>query len=257
MSESVKTPLIIANWKMNTTVGQAEALVKEMLPGLKEATWVGKVICPPFVSLVAVKSLLEETNTWLGAQNMYYAESGAYTGEISPLMLRGLCDYVIIGHSERRRYFHEDSELINQKIKAALRHDLRPVLCIGEDADENGAGRTKEVLESQLKGALRGLEEVMGLAIAYEPVWAIGSGKIPQGQEIATTLEFVRRLLATLYDEEVANSIYLLYGGSINHHNSAEIIALPQVNGLLVGSASLQPDQFLGILNAARNIPGY
>lgn len=254
MAKSKKSPLIIGNWKMHTTVSEAEALVKDMLTDLEQATGVDKVICPPFVSLAMVKHLLDKCGTMVGAQNMHYADEGAYTGEVSPLMLKGLCDYVILGHSERRQYFCESSEIINLKVKAAFRHGLKPVLCIGENWDENNDGCTSEVLQAQLEGALEGISNITELTIAYEPVWAIGSGKVPDKQVIVTILEFVRHVLSRLYGEEAAAKTRLLYGGSVDTDNCADIISLPGVDGLLVGSRSVQKMQFLGIISAVRTI---
>ena len=177
----MRLPMIAGNWKMNTTLSEAVQLVSEMRGKLDYIDGVVKVVCPPFISLAAVRELIKGTSIKLGAQNLYFVKKGAYTGEISPLMLADLCELVIIGHSERRQYFNETNDIVNKKIVAALEVGLKPILCIGERLEENEAGKTKEVVTLQLKGALAGVTRPKSLIVAYEPVWAIGTGKAATG----------------------------------------------------------------------------
>ncbi len=245
----MRVPLIAGNWKMNTTVAEALELVRAMKDELEKVTNVEKVVCPPFVSLAPLKALLEGSTIKLGAQNLFFAEKGAYTGEISPLMLADLCEYVIIGHSERRQHFHETGDMVNKKILAALKAGLTPILCIGERLEENEAGRTEDVVTEQLHLALAGVEDLYGLVIAYEPVWAIGTGKPATGQQVNGTIAFIRQNIARTYGEKVAQEMRILYGGSVNSANAAEFMPQPEIDGALVGGASLQAKEFLSIVN--------
>jgi triosephosphate isomerase len=253
----MRTPMIAGNWKMNTTVKEATDLVNEMGPGLEDIDNVVKVICPPFVSLVAVKELIEESSIKLGAQNLYFAEKGAYTGEISPLMLAGICEYVIIGHSERRQYFNEIDEIISKKVRAALKVGLNPILCVGEKLEENEAGKTEEVVTKQLKLSLADVDKPNDLSIAYEPIWAIGTGKAATGEMANKTITIIRRNLANLYNEKIAQKTLLLYGGSVTADNIAEIMRQPEIDGALVGGASLKADQFVSIVRQTSQIRGH
>ena len=250
----MRIPMIAGNWKMNTTVGEAVELVKAMRDKLDKVRSVEKVLCPPFVSLAAAKELLKGTSIKLGAQNVYFAEKGAYTGEISPLMLADLCEYVIIGHSERRQYFAESGELINKKIKAALKVNLRPIFCVGERLEQNEAGKTEEVVSEQLKSALEGIPSLNGLVIAYEPVWAIGTGKAATGEQANKTIAFIRRNLANLYGDKVAQGTRILYGGSVTASNIAEFLRFVDIDGGLVGGASLKAAEFTGIVTQTAQI---
>ena len=250
----MRIPMIAGNWKMNTTVGEAVELVKAMRDKLDKVRSVEKVLCPPFVSLAAAKELLKGTSIKLGAQNVYFAEKGAYTGEISPLMLADLCEYVIIGHSERRQYFAEGGELINKKIKSALKVNLRPIFCVGERLEQNEAGKTEEVVSEQLKSALEGIPSLNGLVIAYEPVWAIGTGKAATGEQANKTIAFIRRNLANLYGDKVAQGTRILYGGSVTASNIAEFLRFVDIDGGLVGGASLKATEFTGIVTRTAQI---
>jgi triosephosphate isomerase len=245
----MRIPLIAGNWKMNTTVAEALELVKAMKDELEKATSVETVVCPPFVSLAAVKELLEGSSIKLGAQNLFFEEKGAYTGEISPMMVADLCEYVIIGHSERRQHFHETGDVVNKKIMAALKAGLTPILCIGERLEENEAGRTEEVVATQLSSSLAGVEDLDGLAVAYEPVWAIGTGKPATGEQANGTTAFIRRNIAKAYGEKIAREIRVLYGGSVSSANAAEFMQQPEIDGALVGGASLKANEFLSIVN--------
>ena len=244
----MRVPMIAGNWKMNTTVSEAVKLVKEMLPELEPIENVDRVICPPFISLAAVKELLKESPVKLGAQNMYFEEKGAYTGEVSPLMLAELCRYVIIGHSERRQYFSETGEIVNKKVLAALKVNLKPILCIGEKLEENEAGQTEAVVTGQLRSALDGIEGLSQLIIAYEPVWAIGTGRAASGKQANEIIGLIRDHISRQYDKSVAQDLRILYGGSVTADNTAEFMQQPEIDGALVGGASLKADQFLSIV---------
>ena len=253
----MRVPMIAGNWKMNTTVGEAVELVNEMRPGLDEIANVDKVICPPFISLAIVKELIKGSSIKLGAQNSYFEEKDAYTGEISPLMLAELCEFVIIGHSERRQHFGETEEIINKKVQAALRAKLKPILCIGESFEENEAGRTEEVIAKQLRSSLAGIDFVDGLIIAYEPIWAIGTGKAATGEQANKTIGFIRQNIAKLYNEDLAQKMRILYGGSVTADNAAEFINQPEIDGALVGGASLKATQFLSIVKQTSKIKSH
>ena len=252
----MRVPLIAGNWKMNTTVGEAVELVREMLRELDEIDNVDKVLCPPFISLVAVRELIKGSSIKLGAQNMHFEDKGAYTGEISPLMLADLCEFVIIGHSERRQFFNETGEIVNKKVKAALKVGLKPILCIGERLDENEAGRTQEVVTEQLNSALAEIDSLKGLTIAYEPVWAIGTGKSATGEQANETIGLIRQKIASLYDNVIAQNTRLLYGGSVTADNIAEFVKQPEIDGALVGGASLKADQFVSMVKQTSEIKG-
>ncbi len=244
----MRVPMIAGNWKMNTTVSEAIKLVNEMHPGLDKITNVDKVICPPFISLAAVKELIKGSSIKLGAQNLHFEERGAYTGEISPLMLAELCEFVIIGHSERRQYFNETGGIVNKKIRAALRTGLKPILCIGERLEENESGRTEEVVTEQLRSSLTGINYPSSLLIAYEPVWAIGTGKAATGKQANETISVIRHNIAKLYSKEFAQDVLILYGGSVTAQNTAEFMNQLEIDGALVGGASLKANEFLSIV---------
>ena len=252
----MRIPIIAGNWKMNTTVNDAVKLVRSMLSGLDKVAGIEKVICPPFVSLAAIRDLIKGSSVKLGAQNMFYEEKGAFTGETSPLMLADLCEYVIIGHSERRQYFSETGETIDKKVQAALRVELKPILCIGERLEENEAGRTEEVLTRQLMTSSDLLYYLGGLVIAYEPVWAIGTGKSATGEEANKTIGFIRQIISHQHGDNIANSVRILYGGSVTADNIAEFMQQPEIDGALVGGASLKADEFLSIAKQTSEIRG-
>jgi len=247
----MRMPLIAGNWKMNTTLSEAIELVKKMRPGLDRIEGVERVICPPFTSLAQIKELLKGSSIKLGAQNIYFEEKGAYTGEISPLMLVELCEFVIIGHSERRHYFNETEELIDKKVKAALKVGLKPILCIGETLEENEAGNTEKVLIRQLSLPSAHLG---GLILAYEPVWAIGTGRAASGKQANDTIGFIRQFVSKQYGKEIAQEVRILYGGSVTAANIAEFINQPEIDGALVGGASIKADEFLSIVRQTAEI---
>ena len=253
----MRIPVIAGNWKMNTTVGEAIRLVSEMRSPLDEITNVDKVICPPFISLVPVGDLIKGSSIKLGAQNLYFEAMGAYTGEVSPLMLADLCEFVIVGHSERRWYFNETGEVVNKKVRAALGVGLKPILCVGERLEENEAGRMEEVITEQLRSALTGIDYPRSLLIAYEPVWAIGTGRAATGEQANGVIGLVRRNIAKLYGEEMAQGMRILYGGSVTAENVAEFISQPEIDGALVGGASLKASQFLSIVVQTSEIKGH
>jgi triosephosphate isomerase len=244
----MRVPLIAGNWKMNTTLSEAIELVKTMRNELDKISNVDRVLCPPFISLASVRELTKDTSIKLGAQNLYFAEKGAYTGEVSPLMVADLCEFVIIGHSERRQYFNETGDIVNKKIAAALKVGLKPILCIGERLEENESGRTEEVVIGQLKSSLTGIDNLSSLIIAYEPVWAIGTGKAATGEWANETISLIRQNISELYDDKTAQGTRILYGGSVTAANTAEFIPQPEIDGALVGGASLKAAEFLSIV---------
>ncbi len=250
----MRIPIIAGNWKMNTTIEQAIELVRGMRDELSRIEGVEKVLCPPFISLAAIKELLAGSSIQLGAQNMYFEQKGAYTGEISASMLKGLCQYVILGHSERRQYFGESDEVVNRKVKAALEAGLKPILCIGERLEENEAGKTQEVVTRQLISALAGIDSPQGLVVAYEPVWAIGTGRAATGEQANNTIRLIRHILSQLYGEPMAQATRIQYGGSITSSNIAEFVSQSDIDGALVGGASLISTEFLGIVKQTASI---
>jgi triosephosphate isomerase len=243
---------------MNKTVAEARELVSKLVPELKDLDSVDRVLCPPFTNLLAVRALLEGTDIGLGAQNMHWEESGAYTGEISPRMLIEVCHYVIVGHSERRGYFGETDRVVNKKVKSALAYGLIPIVCVGETLEENEANRTEEVVTRQIREGLAGLDLQPGerganaLVIAYEPIWAIGTGKAATSDGAnAVVADVIRVPLADMYGQAFSQAVRVLYGGSVKPDNAAEFFNQPDIDGALVGGASLKADQFTPIVKAA------
>ncbi len=253
----MRKPCVAGNWKMHLTVEESLDLARELRGGLGELTSVERIICPPFTALAKTADLLEGTGIFLGAQNLYWEEQGAFTGEISPLMIAELVDYVIIGHSERRALFQDTDQAVNKKLIAALRVHLKPILCVGETLEENEAGKTGEVVVRQLEFALDGLQEkqLMDLMIAYEPVWAIGTGKAatPEGANRVIKIQ-IREALARLVSTRFAEEIRVLYGGSVKPENARDFFQQPDIDGALVGGASLKADSFIAITEAAAGI---
>ncbi|HNZ13705.1 MAG TPA: triose-phosphate isomerase [Anaerolineaceae bacterium] len=249
----MRTPLVAGNWKMNKTAAEARRLVTEQLPALQAVKNVQRVLCPPFPALMTVAELLAGTDIGLGAQNLHWEASGAFTGEVSPQMVREFCQYVIIGHSERRTYFGETDQTVNRRIKAALGIGLIPIVCIGETLAENEAGQTADVLKRQIVEGLKDLtiEQGAALVIAYEPVWAIGTGRAASGEGAnAVVADSIRPALKTVFNAQVSQGIQVLYGGSVTGANAAEFFGQPEIDGALVGGASLKPD-FIQIVQAA------
>jgi triosephosphate isomerase len=243
---------------MNLTIAEATDFVRSIRRGLNEVKGADRVLCPPFTALAPIKELLMATEIGLGAQNMHWEEKGAYTGEIAPGMLKELCQYVILGHSERRAYFGETDEGVNRKLKVALAHGLLPIVCVGETETEYDAGQTEAVVSGQVRGCLAGLtaEQVAGLVIAYEPVWAIGTGKAATAAGAGAVIGLtIRGTVAKLYDEATAQAMRVQYGGSVKPANVAEFMAHPDIDGALVGGASLKPD-FVELVRIAAETKG-
>jgi triosephosphate isomerase (TIM) len=250
----MRTPLVAGNWKMNKTIAEARDLVLNMNAQLREIHKVEKVICPPFTSLLAVSELLKGSGIGLGAQNMYWEEKGAFTGEIAPAMLKELCGYVILGHSERRAYFGETNETVNRKLLAAQKHDLTPIVCVGETLDEYESNRTREVVSNQTSQSLRDVSPdfAQRIVVAYEPVWAIGTGKASTAEAANTVIkDIIRPALMKMYGEKISQAIRVLYGGSVTASNAAEYFDQADIDGALVGGASLKLDEFVTITKAA------
>jgi len=245
---SRRTPIVAANWKMYTTVRTAAELCQALRENIDGVRGVEKVICPPFVFLALARETLAGSSIKVGAQNVFWEEKGAFTGEVSPPMLADLCEYVIVGHSERRKYFGETDETVNRRLKAALAQGLRPIFCIGETGDERQAGRTEEVLLRQVRGGLDGIEIGPGFVVAYEPVWAIGTGVPATGEMANEAIAFIRRELGSLYGGALAQAARIQYGGSVDGANIAEFMAQPDIDGALVGGASLKADVFTTIV---------
>jgi triosephosphate isomerase len=250
----MRIPIIAGNWKMNTTVSEAVKLVGDMRPLLDPVNNVEKVVCPPFISLTAVKEALKGGSIKLGAQNMYFEEKGAFTGEVSPLMLAGLCEYVILGHSERRQYFGETNEIINKKVLAALKANLKPILCVGESLAQYDAGQTEAVVTDHVTGSLKDIPASASLIIAYEPVWAIGTGKAAASEQANKIIGIVRKVVAKMYGDSFAQSLRILYGGSVTADNIAELMKQPEIDGGLVGGASLKGDAFTSIVKQTAQV---
>jgi triosephosphate isomerase len=243
-------PLIAANWKMNKTADEAEEFIQAFIPEIRDITDVDIVIAPPFTSLSRVAGLITTSGIKLAAQNVYYAEKGAYTGEISPQMLLSAgCSHVIIGHSERRQYFSETDDMVNRKIKISRNKGLEVILCIGESLEEREKDRTFEVLEKQLSGSLQDVSPE-GITIAYEPVWAIGTGKTATPEQANEAHLFIREWLKKNITE--SENVRILYGGSVTPDNIEDLISKPDINGALVGGASLKPDSFAKLVTGSR-----
>lgn len=250
----MRIPIVAGNWKMNKTVEEARSLVFEMSQKLRLIQGVEKVICPPFPALLPVSALLLGTDIGLGAQNLHWEEKGAFTGEVAPNMVAEFCKYVILGHSERRAYFGETDETVNKKVRAALAHDLTPIICVGETLNEYESGQTGEVVRRQISRGLADVDPAKAsrLIVAYEPVWAIGTGKASSGENAnAVVAEHIRPALASLFGAEAAQTIRVQYGGSVTAANAAEFFDQPEIDGALVGGASLKVDEFIAIVQAA------
>jgi triosephosphate isomerase (TIM) len=246
-----RRPIIAGNWKMNTTIAEGLALVDEMLPRLRVYDSVERVVCPPFVSLAAIADRLQGTDVGLGAQNLHPEPKGAFTGEIAPGMLEGLASYVIVGHSERRQYFGEDDAFVNRKVRAALDVALVPIVCVGETLAQNEAGETEAVVSRQVRGALQDVQHVSGVVIAYEPIWAIGTGKAATPEGANSTIAIIRRTVAELAGDATAQGVRIQYGGSVTPENFAAFIAASDIDGALVGGASLKAESFIEIIRLA------
>jgi triosephosphate isomerase len=246
----MRTPIIAGNWKMNTTIEGGLALAAQVVQRVDGMTGVEKVVCPPFIHIPEIAQSLRVTTVKLGAQNAHWEEKGAFTGEVSPVMLKGLVEYVIIGHSERRQYFCETDVTVNRRLLAVLAAGLKPIMCIGETGDQRAGGETERVLDEQLTVGLDGITPERTFVIAYEPVWAIGTGVAATSDDAQKACAFIRGWLRAKYGA-VADDIRIQYGGSMNAKNAAEILANPDVDGGLIGGAALDPDAFATIVGAA------
>lgn len=250
----MRKPFVAGNWKMNKTSAQAVALVNELLPAIKDFERVERVVCPSFLAIPAVAAKLQGSPIGVGAQNLYFEASGAFTGEVAPDMIKEFCQYVIIGHSERRAKFGETDESVNKKVKAALANGLVAIVCVGETLEENEASKTKDVVTRQVKEGLKELSAVQasGVVVAYEPVWAIGTGRAASAEGAnAVIIDFIRKPIADMFGEEVAQAVRVLYGGSVTGANAVEYFSQPDIDGALVGGASLKPADFTAIVQAA------
>lgn len=252
----MRIPIIAGNWKMNNNLASATELVNAMrneLSALVATNKVQVVLCPPFPYLDRVNQLTRDTGIGVGAQDMYFQAKGAFTGEVAPGMILDFGEYVIIGHSERRQFFHETDEIVNKKIHAALTDNLKPIVCVGEELETYENGETDVWVRGQIHGALEGLtaDQVRGLIVAYEPIWAIGTGKAATGPGANAVIGIsIRGAIADLYSEDVAAEVRVQYGGSVTAKNIDEFIVQPDIDGALVGGASLKPDDFIAICRA-------
>ncbi|MGC9396441.1 MAG: triose-phosphate isomerase [Anaerolineae bacterium] len=250
----MRKPFIAGNWKMNKTVAEGVALATGLKETLADVVDMELAVCPTATVLSAVSAVLAGSNIGVGAQNMYWEESGAFTGEISPPMVKELAEYVIIGHSERRQYFGETDQTVNRKLKAALAHGITPIVCIGESLEQNKAGETVAFVGGQIRGAFAGVpaEDAAGVVLAYEPIWAIGTGLTATPEDADRIIQAaIRDVLVELYDDATAEAIRVQYGGSVKPGNMAEFIVMPNIDGALVGGASLKVDSFTGIVKNA------
>jgi triosephosphate isomerase len=247
----MRKPFIAGNWKMYKTIDETVALIQALRAELDSVDGCDVAVCPPSIALAAARQALAGSTIGLGAQNMYWEEQGAFTGEVSPVMLRGLCDYVIIGHSERRNVFGETDEWVNKKLHAALAHDLKPILCVGENLQQNQAGETVVFVGGQVCAAFEGVtaEQARTITVAYEPIWAIGTG-VPATGEGANEIigAAVRDVLAELFGDDVAQAMRIQYGGSVKPANIVEFMSQPEIDGALVGGASLKAADFAAIV---------
>lgn len=246
--------LVAGNWKMNKTVAEARDLVSTMSAKLREIANVEKVLCPPFIAIPALAEMLGGSGIGLGAQNLHWEEKGAFTGEIAPGMVKEFCQYVIIGHSERRTYFGETDQSVNKKLHAAMKAGLIPIVCVGETLEQYEAGSTSDVARRQISVGLGGIDNSSAskIVVAYEPVWAIGTGKASSGENANFVhQQVIRPALSELFGAPTAEAIRILYGGSVTAANASEFFAYPDIDGALVGGASLKPDEFVAITKAA------
>ncbi len=251
-----RIPFVAGNWKMNTSMEEAVSLVRDMLEPLNNIENIEVAIFPPSIYIPALYNLLSSSRIALGAQNMCCAEKGAFTGEVSAMMIRPYCKYVIIGHSERRRIFTESNEMICKKVSRAIGSGLTPILCVGENLDQREAGQATETVVSQLEGSLDQIRDIHKCIIAYEPVWAIGTGVNAGISQVCEIMQAIRETVATMYGIKAVEKVRLLYGGSVTAENAAEYFRQPVIDGALVGGASLKADQFVSIAQQAARIRG-
>ncbi len=249
----MRKPIIAGNWKMNKTITEALDLVRQLSMELKDIKDVDILVCPVFTALYSVSQAVDGSNIKMGAQNLFWEEKGAFTGEISALMLKDThCEYVILGHSERRNIFKETSEHVNKKIKSALKTGLLPILCVGERLEEREADKTYDIITDQIKGSLAGIsaDELKKIIIAYEPVWAIGTGKVASPEQAQEVHAFIRKLISDNFGPGTAESLRIQYGGSVKPDNIKDLISQPDIDGALVGGASLKAEDFIQLVQA-------
>lgn len=247
----MRTSIIAGNWKMHKTIEEATQLAKQICDKIKD-TDTEVVLCVPYTALLAVKKVIDGTNIKLGAQNLHWEDQGAFTGEISPLMLKEIgVDYCIVGHSERRQYFNETDETVNKKAHTCLNHGIRPIICVGETLEQRENGEMKTLIKSQVVKALKDIDvsQMNNIVFAYEPIWAIGTGKTATPKQANEVIAFIRTIIRELYGDKVSTEIRIQYGGSVKPANVSEIMAQEDIDGALVGGASLKPDDFMQILN--------
>jgi triosephosphate isomerase len=255
----MRTPILAGNWKMYKTIAEALQFIEDVRAPLREYPRVEKAICAPFVALAPLANALKGMDTRLGAQDVYWEDQGAFTGEVSPLMLKGLCDLVIIGHSERRQFFGETDETVNRKLKAVLAHSLTPIVCVGESLEQNRAGETEAFVGRQVRAAFDGINagQATGIVVAYEPIWAIGTGIACPPEDANRIIgAVVRATLASLYGDTVAQAMRIQYGGSIKPDNVVELMQQPEIDGGLVGGASLKATDFVALIRATAEAKG-
>jgi triosephosphate isomerase len=247
----MRKPIIAGNWKMYKTIPEAKTLVSGMLSKLSGSNDVEVVFCPPFTALSTVKELIKGASCGLGAQDLYWKEQGAFTGEVSPLMLKDIgCDYVIIGHSERRQYFGETDATVNLKVKAALAVGIKPIICVGESLAQREAGETNTLIKNQTEKALEGVDAsaIPSLVIAYEPIWAIGTGKSSSATDANEVIGLIRKTVTNLFGKDAAQQMRIQYGGSVKPENVKEYMDQPEIDGALVGGASLEAESFFKLI---------
>ncbi len=250
----MRKKVIAGNWKMNKDLNESQSLVSGIISGLGNDDKCDVIVCPPFTSLSEVHSLIKDTPVKLGAQNMYFEDSGAFTGEISPLMLKSVgCEYVILGHSERRNIFGETDEVINKKTKKALEKELKVIFCIGESLAQREDGVTNDVVKNQIINGLDGIsaDDMKNIIIAYEPIWAIGTGKTASPEQAQEVHSFIRGLISEKFSSETAENLIIQYGGSVKPDNASSLLSQPDIDGALVGGACLKADSFLSIIASA------
>ena len=247
----MRVPIVAGNWKMNKTPEEADDLCRALLSRLDGLDDREVVVCPSFTALAIVSEVIQGTKVVLGAQNVFCEDSGAYTGEVSPLMLKALgVKYVIIGHSERRQYFGETDEMVNRKVKAAIQHGLKPIICVGETLDQREAGVTESLVKNQVEKAFHDItaDKAKQVVVAYEPIWAIGTGKTATSQEANRVIGVIRGALKEIYGDPVAQAVRIQYGGSVKPDNMKELMQEPEIDGALVGGASLDAESFARIV---------
>ncbi|MDP6042684.1 MAG: triose-phosphate isomerase [Candidatus Latescibacteria bacterium] len=250
----MRTPFVAGNWKLNKTSDEAEILAQGLVNALSDVAGVEVAICPPFTALERVSGVVKDSVVGLGAQNLYWESEGAFTGEVSAAMLLTCgCEYVILGHSERRQFFGETDETVNRRLKAALSANLKPIVCVGETLDERQSDVTEQIVETQVTGAFEGVspEEAQGVTLAYEPVWAIGTGLTATPEQAEAVHAFLRQVLAQFYNDDVAQAVRIQYGGSVKPDNATELFGQNNIDGGLIGGAALDADSFAAIVKAA------